>query len=517
MHVNTFLKYREKLFDDEGTSFHDQLNLAVRAYERLYSDRVFGFDGLSLEPAQRRLETWKEEISHELEYEDELVENWDKLDFEYGPGATEEVTIYLATPPEDRAWNKISTGNYLDLDALRPDIREQELERWRNEIVCLSLDKKGEDPPAHPLTKIESTIDHEQSLEANDTASMIAKNDVFERAYENLFGSRKFSFNGLSPETVARELKIWKSQTEVELDYDRWKLSRIFDNNDYKNAHCPEKDRLSDEQNHLEPETRAWNKLYLNRAFDLDELRPAVRKQELERLQDEVARLHRADRENSKPMAPEEYRKQAQSILSQFGQVTGAINLEIQHKEFDKVSHTLSHHLEVYKESHPAHPNTDLIDRLRRNFNTRDDVKIDSNDDLDEHEVDPPDDFLSILFAGESTVILLGTHDPHIEALYENWALQAFDPNLIKKQNDLAHPTPDIEERIQSDLVERFESQIQRNPVNDPLDFEIHENIELPSSPSQSREEAGEISKPFHSEHPENNRTRDDDDHHHSR
>lgn len=145
-----------------------EIDLAGRAYDKLFAHREFSFHGMQADLIAHHLARWKnltiellEQEYGSIEHDEEHLNIWDIFDDE------ERGEIGLAGLPtwsgsgesnaEDIAW-KIEFGNKeFDLDDLRPDFRMLEIARWRAEIVRLSKEdhqKCGLEQTVNKLNKI---------------------------------------------------------------------------------------------------------------------------------------------------------------------------------------------------------------------------------------------------------------------------------------------------------------------------------------------------------------------------
>ncbi|RTL42426.1 MAG: hypothetical protein EKK48_10550 [Candidatus Melainabacteria bacterium] len=115
-----------------------EIELAARAYEKLFANREFSLHGLKAEVLEKTLEDWKVEIAEERKV-DEFVDGLlvdgferDELEPEMNWSGQFESTA------EDRAWQTLFGGREFRIDELRPEMQVQELARWRAEIVRLN-------------------------------------------------------------------------------------------------------------------------------------------------------------------------------------------------------------------------------------------------------------------------------------------------------------------------------------------------------------------------------------------
>ena len=115
-----------------------EIELAARAYEKLFANREFSLHGLKAEVLEKTLEDWKVEIAEERNVDDFvdglLVDDSerDELEPEMNWSGQFESTA------EDRAWQTLFGGREFRIDELRPEMQVRELARWRAEIVRLN-------------------------------------------------------------------------------------------------------------------------------------------------------------------------------------------------------------------------------------------------------------------------------------------------------------------------------------------------------------------------------------------
>lgn len=115
-----------------------EIELAARAYEKLFANREFSLHGLKAEVLEKTLEDWKVEIAEERKV-DEFVDGLLVDDFERDELEPEmNWSGQFESTAEDRAWQTLFGGREFRIDELRPEMQVQELARWRAEIVRLN-------------------------------------------------------------------------------------------------------------------------------------------------------------------------------------------------------------------------------------------------------------------------------------------------------------------------------------------------------------------------------------------
>ena len=119
------------------------VDLANRAYERLFSERTFSFDGLRHNLLTREATIWQKEIDDQREhdhivreeYEEEKYDSWEA---DYVCEIDEKWNAYTEIDAADRAWFSLYADRPYNLRELRDEVCEKEIDNWRDEIEKLS-------------------------------------------------------------------------------------------------------------------------------------------------------------------------------------------------------------------------------------------------------------------------------------------------------------------------------------------------------------------------------------------
>jgi hypothetical protein len=328
-----------------------------------------------------------------------------------------------------------------------------------------------------------------------ERVATIYETDLANRAYNNLFANRSFTFAGLRPEILERELGAWREETDCEQARDQVVIERL-DGLD---------DPMQEEHwyDHLATpvEDRSWDTLFDGRRYNLDELTPEVRNQEIANWRAEIIRLNKEDRHTDREAQFELAREEYLDNLSR------SDNLD--ELSIDQLYNRLDGQLELHRDIDLNRTDPIIIDRLEKIFKHDIDIDelleksdrlpdIDKDLDIDSGQ-DIGKDINQIIFGDEPTVLLNEERKSDIEIKIESWERDAFQPDLIKEHNDrselpgleISHshnseydPSrlpqdqyQSLEQVMQQQVQRNMQIQIEQTITKDQLRFHSHEHI----------------------------------------
>lgn len=123
-----------------------QIDLAVRAYERLFANRTFSFEDLKPGVLQHEVAAWKAEIEDVEAHDDTVREEYEeeRVDHEGGEvWVVDEIwDAYSDIDVEDRAFHSLYDHRPFKLQELRPEARDREIVRWRQELIRMNKEDR---------------------------------------------------------------------------------------------------------------------------------------------------------------------------------------------------------------------------------------------------------------------------------------------------------------------------------------------------------------------------------------